>query len=402
MKAHWNNAILFRLVVIVLAVICLSTAVFAADPQPASVYCFSEDDFEQNDDSTLSGIYVLAVPEEGTALVRLGSRIIRPGDVLPCDTLCDLTLHAPAGVDGEAVMTYLPLSNGAIGEASSVTVCVRSGKAGVPVAEDVQLETYKNIANDGSFRASDEQEEPLEFKIGNPPKLGKVELRDDGTFLYTPEENKVGDDSFTYTAADKDGNVSAPATVSIKIKKPEKEAFYDMVGNDKAFEAQWMLENELYGGTMIGEHACFCPEQTVSRGEFLVMAMQMAGIAPQSSLRTGFADEQEVPTWVQPYLASAMRHGFVTGIPSEDGLLFCSAEPMAGTAAAVLLQKMAHLKSTQPVAVFSPDQSVPAWAAGAVSALAQADVCSADKISTDALTYADCAELLYGVSRICN
>lgn len=399
MQAHWNKAFFFRLALIVLSVFCLATAALAAESQPASVYCFSEDDFEENDDSTLSGIYVLSVPEDGTATVQLGSRVIRAGDVLSRDSLSSLTLRTPATADGEAALCYLPLYGGSIGEPAEVNVCVRSGKAGVPVAEDVELETYKNIANDGAFRASDEQDEPLCFQIGTEPKLGTVELREDGTFVYTPLENKVGKDSFTYTATDKDGNASAPATVHITIKKPSKEAFFDMAGSDAAFEAQWMQEAGLYSGAMIADSPCFCPEKEVSRGEFLVMAMKLAGLKPEKELSSGFIDEDKIPAWQRGYLASAMRHGIVTGVPTGDGLCFCADEAISGSAAAVLIQRLTKLKSPDEIAVFAAEDAVPAWAVGAVSALSEASVCPIECMTTDALSYADCAALLYGASR---
>lgn len=399
MQAHWNKAFSLRLALIVLSVFCLTTAAFAADSQPASVYCFSEEDFEQNDDSTLSGIYVLSVPEASTATVRLGSRVICAGDVLAEDSLSGLTLYTPSGADGEAALCYLPLYGDSIGEPAEVNVCVRSGKAGIPVAEDVDFETYKNIANDGVFRASDEQDEPLTFEIGTEPKLGKAELREDGTFLYTPLENKVGKDSFTYTAVDKDGNVSAPATVHITIKKPTKEAFFDMADNDAAFEAQWMLEKGLYSGAMIADSPCFCPEKEVSRGDFLVMAMKLAGLKPENKLSSGFIDEAEVPAWQRGYLASAMRNGIVTGVPTKDGLCFCASEPMTGSAAAVLMQRLTKVKSTGEIAVYAAEDAVPAWAVGAVSALAEAEVCPIEYMTTDTLSNAECAALLYGASR---
>ena len=47
-------------------------------------------------------------------------------------------------------------------------------------------------------------------------------MPEDGSseFVYTPYENKTGKDSFTYVAVDAVGNSSDPATVKIKIEKP--------------------------------------------------------------------------------------------------------------------------------------------------------------------------------------
>jgi hypothetical protein len=48
---------------------------------------------------------------------------------------------------------------------------------------------------------------------------GAVNTNPDGTFYYTPGNNFVGTDSFTYTIADLLGTVSAPATVTVDVGK---------------------------------------------------------------------------------------------------------------------------------------------------------------------------------------
>ena len=53
-------------------------------------------------------------------------------------------------------------------------------------------------------------------------------MPEDGSseFVYTPYENKTGKDSFTYVAVDAVGNSSDPATVKIKIEKPNTKVTY--------------------------------------------------------------------------------------------------------------------------------------------------------------------------------
>ena len=53
--------------------------------------------------------------------------------------------------------------------------------------------------------------------VGTNPAHGKLALKADGSFVYTPERDFVGTDSFTYTVA-MAGGTSSPATVTITVK----------------------------------------------------------------------------------------------------------------------------------------------------------------------------------------
>ena len=90
----------------------------------------------------------------------------------------------------------------------------------------MKLETYKNIANTGALDARDPEGDTLTYQLVKEPKRGTVELSPDGSFTYTPAQNKVGKDVFTYTATDSAGNVSNAATVTVKIVKPTDRAMY--------------------------------------------------------------------------------------------------------------------------------------------------------------------------------
>ena len=54
---------------------------------------------------------------------------------------------------------------------------------------------------------------------------------------------------------------------------------------------------------------------------------------------TGF--EEDVPVWLQPYLAAALRSGLTAGIPTREA--FGENEPITGEEAAVMLQNALDL-----------------------------------------------------------
>ena len=107
------------------------------------------------------------------------------------------------------------------------------GDPGAPAAADLTLETYQGTSCTGTFSAQDEAGGLITYTLAAEPKKGSVVVGEDGTtFVYTPTGSKSGKDSFTFTAADSEGNTSAPATVTIDIAKKKTEVSYcDMAGN---------------------------------------------------------------------------------------------------------------------------------------------------------------------------
>ncbi len=368
----------------------LTLAAFAADGETMynAEYCFSEADFDTQ--GTVDGIFVTAVPPTDVATVCLGNRTIRAGDVLSAQSLSRLKLIPAATQNCNAIITYQPICGTTLMSPAELTIRIQNGKNETPTANNVALETYKNIANNGKLTATDPEERQLTYQIVDQPKHGDVELAADGAFVYRPQKNKVGEDRFTYTVTDDAGNVSKPATVSIRILNPtEKMSFADMNGNENHFEAMWMQENGLYGGKIIGTNAYFFPNETVSRGEFLVMAMELLNIAPKLDATAAFEDMADMPAWMQSYVATASQLGLIRGRTNGS---FCPNDAISAAEAAVMLQNMLQL----PIPASTLHSAQPVWAAKAVLALSDAGI-SAD-YSKAMMTRAEVAELLYQIS----
>lgn len=375
----------------VLSVLILCAGVFAADGETLynADYCFSKADFVDESLDELSGIFVTAVPEKDRAVVMLGSRAIRAGDVLPEDSLGKLRLQPMSKENGEAVLCYQPICGTALGQPTQLTILIRSGKNEAPTALDGELETYKNIANDGKLTGSDPEGADLHFQLEQPPKRGSVELKEDGTFVYTPNKNKVGEDSFTFTVTDEAGNVSQPATVKINILRPtDAMSFADMENSTDCFEAMWLSEQGISGGRQVGTQLCFCPRDTLSRSEFLLMVMQLGNLSAEESQSVScFADCEE--SWLEGHLTAALRHGIITGESSQQGLVFRPNDPITGQEAAVMLQNLLEL----PVPAAAYDCGCDSWACHAVYALSDAGV--ALPASGSPMTRLEAARLLY-------
>ncbi|MBE6984453.1 MAG: hypothetical protein E7434_02345 [Ruminococcaceae bacterium] len=375
--------------------LCFSVLAGDAETMYDAEYCFSEADFCISDMGSVDGIFVTAVPEADVATLKLGSRSILAGDVLSAESLGKLRLIPITAESCDAVLCYLPIYANHVADPAEVTVRIQSGKNEAPKVNNVEFETYKNIANDGKLSAEDPEKGALTYQLVDAPKRGSVKLSNDGTFLYTPQDNKVGEDRFTYTATDEAGNVSTPATVNIRILNPtDKMTYSDMEDDTMHFEAIWMREAGLYGGKQLGSQLCFCPNETVSRSEFLVMAMELMQLPKENGSTAVFADCKEVPKWVQGYLSSALRHGIIRGESSQDGLCFYPDKPISTQEAAVMLQNMLQL----PIPTSFSYNAYPAWSGKAVMALSDAGII-ADYNSTE-MTVRDVAQLLYQIKQL--
>ena len=355
------------------AILCaamLSTSASAAEVPSGESCCFSPADFGEE----LTGICITAVPRDGAVL--LGDRVIRSGDVLAASQLSLLTFTSvESEEDADVSMRYLPIRSSGVEAEAELVISIKGRRNEPPKAEDSKLETYKNLPNEGLLSASDPEGDELTFTLTRSPKRGEVILRDDGSFLYTPKKNKVGTDSFAYTATDSAGNISREATVTIDILKPTDDRQYtDTVSSDCRFEAEWLRSSGLFTGETVNGQFCFSPDETVSRGQFLAMLMQVLDLpVDRSATVTGFMDD--APQWLRPYLAAALRSGIISGYPAEGGVEFRANQPVSADEAAMIVSRA--LDFAVPTAAME-DSALP--------------------LGLDPLTRSDAARTLYQVS----
>ena len=207
-----------RFLSLLLALCLVAAPVSAAEVDSGEVYCFSPADFSAEEGFT--GICILGLPEN-VGSVLLGSRILQEGDILTADQVAQMTFSpVRSEVDKTAQVDYLPIYESYVAPCASMTVSIRGREELAPVAQDQALETYKNMPGSAKLKVSDPEGQAVTYTLVRSPKRGQVEITEDGSFTYTPKKNKVGVDSFTYTAVDPAGKVSREATVTITILKP--------------------------------------------------------------------------------------------------------------------------------------------------------------------------------------
>ena len=384
------------------ALFCCPAAALEVTADPTAAFTFSAEDFTSREAD--EGIFLTSVPRTDIAELRLGERVLQAGDALSRDALNQLHLQTACVTQQDICVEYCTIAEGTVSGSDVLNLLILPKKNDPPTADDSRLETYRNIAAEGELHASDPENGTLTYTMIDAPKRGTVEMHEDGRFTYTPDHNKVGKDSFTFAVTDDAGNSSQPAKVTIQIKKPTDKATYaDMNGDPDAFAAMWMKEEGLFSGTTIGGHLCFSPDESLSRGEFLVMVMKLVDAeVADTQLTSGFADEAQTPRWLQPYLTTALRNGMITGISVSDGVAFQAGSAMTKAEAAVMLQNILQfpLNETQAVFSFDAEAAIPVWAAESAAALAQAGIDLEVLDAADTLTRRDAARILYQVGQL--
>ena len=271
-----------------------------------------------------------------------------------------------------------------------------SGDSGAPIAQSMDVETYRNVPYTGTLSAVDNEGDAFTFTIATEPSKGSVGLNEDGvTFLYVPDEGASGEDSFTFTATDTGGNVSAPATVHITIIKQKTAVSYaDLENHPSAPAAVCLAEHGIYVGRQVGSSYFFDPEETVTRSEFLAMAMNAVGVSADEGVQlTGFTDDETISVWAKGYASAAVREGIISGIATDAGVQFQGEDAITLSEAATVMNRLLDVTD-----VHLEDAAAETWAAQAVANMESVSVVAAGSFGTpavdQAITRAQAAEML--------
>lgn len=355
----------------------------------------------------MDSVVLSSLPDPATGVLTLGGQPLSVGDAIALTAISGLRFQSTSQpTAATSSFSFAPVfSNGLSGREVTVGLYLLSAANSAPVAENLELSTYKNTALTARFAGTDPEGDLLTFQLVSKPARGAVSMPEDGgnTFVYTPYENKTGKDSFTYVAIDAVGNTSAPATIKLKIEKPATKVTYaDMDGVSAANAAIRLAEQNIFVGECMGGQYFFQPDLPVSRSQFVAMLMNTAGVEKLEDVsHTGFADDTSIPDWAKPYAASALKAGLVQGAQDAAGqVVFQPDAAVTRAEASVLLNRVLQVTDVaQPT--FGVDLTgTPDWAVQSVANLESCGVLQSDSNGTlslsNTLTRAEAAELLTG------
>lgn len=270
----------------------------------------------------------------------------------------------------------------------------------------LEVSTHRNIIYYGELPCFDSDGDDTIIEIVSYPQSGSLLLTDKATgeYTYTPTAGYSGKDSFTYVARDIYGNYSASATVTLTVSKPTTTvSFDDMDGSRYYNAALTMVEEGIMSGTQVGADTYFYPDGTVSRGEFVVMALHAIGMTDVADVSTTvFADDSDIPVHMKGYIDTAYKLGYVRGTQTESGLCFNADDSITRAEAAVILGNILDIATPTVLPTFSDSAELPAWAAPSMYTLNSVGVMNtvSGNISPKAsVTRADAAQILTNLMR---
>ena len=361
---------------------------------------FRLSDFKQALGTTkMPDIVITSLPEESTGTLFLSSSRLNKGQSIPASAI-ELLKFVPSGPNVTESGFTFTAGNAAGGTELTCVIRLLNKKNAAPtVSKDAALTvtTQKGISYYGTLAASDPEDDALHFRITEYPKRGTVTLLDSetGEFRYTPTASYKGKDSFSYVVRDEYGNFSSEQTVNVKVKNRTSTLVYeDVAGSDTELAAVALTDAGVILGRLSGDAMYFDPEKEVSRGDFTVMAMKVAGVSVIPGLYdTCFDDNESIPASIRRYIATAQMKGYVNGSFDGTGLYFEADKPITQAEAAVIVCKILGIKSDGSEAVFSAEDSVPTWAISSLDALHEKDIPLTGANQT--MTRADTVKMLY-------
>ena len=153
--------------------------------------------------------------------------------------------------------------------------------------------------------------------------------------------------------------------------------YVDMEDSNAYVSALKLTEEGVMSGIQVGSDYYFYPERGVSRAEFLVMAMNAAGISelPRCDA-TIFADDAEIPSAMKGYVAAAYEMKYISGTLADGRLCFLPNEQITRAQAAVMLSNIIGLCDVAVTPTFADQSEIPVWASEAIYSLNAAGIMS--------------------------
>ena len=371
---------------------------------------FSPADFRQAVGLTRVGaITVTELPDSTTGTLKLAGFRVNEGDSIPESSLSALTFTAATPLVSESSFRFKAENGSGVEMTCRIRLSDEQNRApsvGAIPESRLAVSAQSGTRTVGTLRATDPEGDAVTYLLVTAPEHGSVILTDQaaGTYCYVPKPGYTGSDKFRYVARDEYGNYSGIATVTVTVKERAAQTVYnDMVGSPREGDALIATAAGIMQGRIAGDETLFDPAGTVTKAEFVVMAMKAAGIAPRAGLsHTFFDNDQEIPEEIRGYLATAQKMGIVVGTFDERGLTFDPDAPISGAEAATVVHRaLGNHDAAVPVGLVASD--VPVFARAAVATLEGTGLLDgidrAALTGKTPLTRADAAALVAGMIR---
>lgn len=367
---------------------------------------FSREDFEQTLGKPIEYITVTNVPDSSAGVLRYAGADVREDHKIPAKNI-GLLKFTPARNVGSASFTFTADGNDDLSAECTINVLEKQNDA--PVGESLETGAISGIGLIKNLNIYDPDGDNMSIEIAEFPENGVVKLCGSG-FMYTALPGYSGEDSFSYSVRDSFGNISKVSTVTLDVREPETDTRYsDMTGHWGYTSALAMTELGLMKGEKDGKKLCFNPDEAVTTGDFIAMAMISAGLEEKikPNAQTTFADDGDIPANIRSYAAYAQTNEVFKGKTSEDGkTVFGSDDTITRAEAANVLANLLGNARGVNSFEFTDAASIPDWAKDSFASLVSLGIINGSPEGTlepqRYLTRAEAAQLLYNVTEYIN
>ncbi len=363
---------------------------------------FSDVDFKSAYSITdFEKISVTALPSSNEGTLLLAGRRVGEGQEIKRRNIAAM-VFVPAGKDIKEASFRFTLDGG---EESVCTMRFIDKINYAPKSEDASgasvqtAVTQEEISVYGKMLGCDPEGDKIEYIVVSYPESGILTVTDSesGSYRYTPISGFTGYDEFVYVVRDEWGNYSEPKEVSLKVIDRMSDAVYlDMIDSPEYNAAVAMEAMGIMTGKLVGDDRYFEPEKTVSRAEFVAMAMKAMGIKRDASVsQSYFDDNRDIPASLVGYVARAQRLGIIDGEYKNSRLTFSPNKEITVYEAASIMSRLLGGAGAEDE-VYSDMSEVPVWARGDVMAMVTLGIIDEADISmTASVNRATAAEFLY-------
>lgn len=324
-------------------------------------------------DTTLQGgavsaITVTSLPPVTEGKLFLGHSEVTVGQVIARETLSFLSFTPNEGIR-QSSFEFIPATeSGNSGYTLrcmlSVTDTVNCCPAGTKSITAVS--THESLTLTGTLTAEDPEGERLCYEILNYPDHGTLMLdAGSGNFSYTPDEDFVGEDTFTWRAQDIHGAFSEPALTEITVREiTTGYLFADVDHTNLQSAALRVTEKGLMGGEAMGGRHYFHPERSLTRAAFVAILMDAADIECPEATDTGYADDAQIPMGMKGAIKYAKEQGWL-----GDAESFRPSDPITRAEAAKIAAAVLNLSAPGYSEAVEDFQDIPVDAADALYAI---------------------------------
>ena len=368
---------------------------------------FSDSDFKSAYAITnFDSVSINSIPSSNEGTLLLAGRRVKEGQTVKRKNIAAL-VFVPASMDVTEAGFDFTISNGGTDtsgrcEMKFIEKVNYAPKVPEEKESSLSITTQAEISVYGRLDGTDPEGDKLEYIIARYPKNGALSFTDkeSGAYRYTPSDSFTGYDSFTYVLRDEYGNYSEPREVGIHIvERMSSEVYADMKNRSEYNAAVAMSALGVMSGKTLGDDKYFMPDETVSRAEFVAMAMKAMGMRADTSLtRTFFDDNTDIPTSLVSYVATAQRLGIVNGDFKDSSLIFEPNRGITKNEAAEIISGILGLKTSEEDGIYFENASVTVSARSSVQAMFTLGIFDGEIdtfTGTDIVTRAEAAEYLY-------